>query len=790
MKSKLTYLELEKEIAILRKEKADVSNNIQKKILNSINDGTYINSSDYIIEYLNEPMIKMIGDNKIGQKCYKAIYNKDKICEWCILKKLKKDDTISYELNHPLTNNTYIIKNILLENGSKLTSYHNITDRKKAELELENKKAELEAIYDNSPTMMCVLDENQHIVYANKSLQDFVDKPIELLKSMRACGAFGCVFVKENIKGCGYGQSCKDCNLNTALQDTIINGNSHSEIEYVTTFENKGITKNVALLGFTTQVSLTDKKLILLSFDDITDRKKSEQKLIDTKNKLMIANKQLIEQQSIFMVGNVVIFKWKNLDGWPVEYVSENVENVFGYNQEEFISGKVIFGDLIYKNDIEKVSKEITHAIDNNLKYFEHKEYRITNKYNEEVWLYDFTTIIRNDKNEITHFFGYVMNATDRKQSEKELIQNKELMDIALTGYKAGAYVWNMIDNSAYLSSHWKKMVGLKPDQIMPRHLDTWANRVHPDDIQEVMNAVTETITEKKPFVETIHRLKHEYGNWLWILGRGHIEYSSEGSPIKMSGIHADITEQKLREQLIKQQNVELQQANATKDKFFSIISHDLKSPFNAILGFSNILVKNHKKYDAEKREKLIISVNNSAKSAFKLLENLLTWSRSQSGVIQYSPEKLHLKILLFEALFDLQGQADKKNINILDDISENELIFADKNMIATTLRNLISNAIKFTNKDGSIIMSSKNQKDSNFLEISIMDTGVGIDKEKLQKIFDISEKTSTSGTDNETGTGLGLMLCKEFVEKHGGEIWVESEIGKGSTFIFTLPVI
>ena len=260
-------------------------------------------------------------------------------------------------------------------------------------------------------------------------------------------------------------------------------------------------------------------------------------------------------------------------------------------------------------------------------------------------------------------------------------------------------------------------------------------------------------------------------------------------SIIKIIGsrISAEIERNKVFEDLILSEK-KLHEANKTKDKFFSIIAHDLKSPFNAILGFSSILVKNHKKYDDEKREKIIKSVNNAANNAFKLLENLLTWSRSQSGAIEYFPEELHLKILLFETMFELQGQADKKKIRVLDDISENDVVYADKNMIATILRNLISNAIKFTNNNGSIIISSKHQVNSALLEISIEDTGVGIQKNAIDELFRIDKNTSTEGTENEKGTGLGLILCKEFVEKHGGKIWVESEIEKGSTFNFTIP--
>lgn len=261
----------------------------------------------------------------------------------------------------------------------------------------------------------------------------------------------------------------------------------------------------------------------------------------------------------------------------------------------------------------------------------------------------------------------------------------------------------------------------------------------------------------------------------------------SENS-LKIANEELDI-KVKQRTKELQIQNKELEESNQTKDKFFSIISHDLKSPFNTVLGFSDILLENHKNYDDEKREEIIRYVNTSANSAFKLLENLLTWSQSQSNVIKYMPEKLNLKLLLCETMVNLQELANQKNIQISDTIPENESIIADENMITTVLRNLISNAIKFTNNGGNIVVSSNKQASSNLLEISIEDTGVGIPKDKICDLFRIDTNISTPGTEEETGTGLGLILCKEFVEKNNGEIWVESAVDKGSKFIFALPI-
>lgn len=242
----------------------------------------------------------------------------------------------------------------------------------------------------------------------------------------------------------------------------------------------------------------------------------------------------------------------------------------------------------------------------------------------------------------------------------------------------------------------------------------------------------------------------------------------------------------KLQAEEVKVTNEKLRVLNSRKDKFFSIISHDLISPFNAILGYSSLLLRNYNKYDDKKRENMIESMHESSNNAFKLLQDLLTWSRSQFGGVDFSPETINLNNLIQETIFDLQGQAKSKGIKVLNNVQENTTIFADKNMISAVLRNLVSNAIKFTHKGGEIKIDVQNRDEDILLSVS--DNGVGMSQEKLSKIFKLSEKTSTLGTNQETGTGLGLILCKEFVEQHGGTIWAESELNRGSTFSFTIP--
>jgi len=234
--------------------------------------------------------------------------------------------------------------------------------------------------------------------------------------------------------------------------------------------------------------------------------------------------------------------------------------------------------------------------------------------------------------------------------------------------------------------------------------------------------------------------------------------------------------------------NNELREIIKAKDTFLSIIAHDLRSPFNAILGFLQILLDEHEKYNSDEFVKIIKILNESANQTFELLENLLTWSLIQKNGIKYSPENLEFKKVLYETISGLQVLADKKNIRISHVICEYDLIFADKNMLTLILRNLISNAIKFSNTDCKVIISTCENVYGNFLEIAVSDEGVGIPKDEIGNLFHIDKKNSKEGTAKEKGTGLGLILCKEFVEKHDGMIWVESELGKGSIFSFTIP--
>jgi len=244
-------------------------------------------------------------------------------------------------------------------------------------------------------------------------------------------------------------------------------------------------------------------------------------------------------------------------------------------------------------------------------------------------------------------------------------------------------------------------------------------------------------------------------------------------------------TEEELREI-----NQQLKVANACKDRFFSIIAHDLRSPFSGLIGLIETVVENIDSYSQDKIARLLTLQHDAAKNVYNLLENLLSWSRIQRGIFEYHPQQVDMARIVAQNVALLMPNAEQKKITLVNSVrsSADESLFvcADFNMVNTVIRNLLSNAMKFTEADGTVeISAAQNER---VVEVSVSDTGIGISAKYIAKLFRINEQYRRKGTANEPGTGLGLILCKEFVEQHGGRIWVESDVGKGSTFRFSLP--
>lgn len=387
-----------------------------------------------------------------------------------------------------------------------------------------------------------------------------------------------------------------------------------------------------------------------------------------------------------------------------------------------------------------------------------------------------------NENNEISGYIVHVNEITERKKAEEKLIRSEEIFRRIVEASTRGMYFYKLDSNNQLI------LAGANPaaDRILGVSHRHWLGKpieaIFPNLVQNGMLDTFKKIAKGKCKPT---ELDLEYRDER-INGYFNIQaFQTETNLLTVN--FTDISERKRAELLLEKQTEELTRLNATKDKFMSIIAHDLKSPFNAIIGFTDLMLRNFDQLDDDTFLKGLKTIESASNHAYKLLENLLIWSQNQSGRKEYSPENINLKNQINESLKLIESAATKKGIQIKVNVNKSYSVFADKNMIDSILRNLISNAIKFSNKGG-IIKVTAAQTDQE-IHISVSDNGVGISQERLSAIFELDKRTNTAGTENELGTGLGLILCKDFVTRHNGRIWAESKLGTGSSFTFSLPL-
>jgi PAS domain S-box-containing protein len=382
-----------------------------------------------------------------------------------------------------------------------------------------------------------------------------------------------------------------------------------------------------------------------------------------------------------------------------------------------------------------------------------------------------------------------------KKKTESLNLKNQELQKseekFRIITENSSDIIWHLDSNFllTYISPSDERIRGFKKEDILGNSL---FSILKPEGIELIKEANKKRLIDlnngiiSAPAIYELEEICKD-GSWVWVEATATAHFDQNGNITGYHGVSRDISERKKAEQLLNEKESQLRELVTTKDKLFSIIAHDLRSPFNAILGLSELLIENSKDFEVAKSKKFLEIINSSAKSTLILLDNLLNWAKAQTGQIIYKPEKTNLSAVVKEILEISNSIAKLKNISLNYIQTDNIEVYADLNMLKTILRNLISNAIKYTHPNGEIDISAV--QNQNNIEITVSDNGIGMNEETRHKLFEIDTKITTTGTANEKGSGLGLILCKEFVEKHGGEIWVKSELGKGSSFVFSLPI-
>lgn len=312
-----------------------------------------------------------------------------------------------------------------------------------------------------------------------------------------------------------------------------------------------------------------------------------------------------------------------------------------------------------------------------------------------------------------------------------------------------------------------------------------WIQDVHPDEVADMLSIYQRSIGNRTNFSYEF-RFKRKDNVYRWMMINGIPRYNEDNNFLGFIGTCIDITQQKENEDYIKKINEELENANQNKDKFFSIISHDLRSPLSGIMSLLDIIVTDYDSLNEEEMKEILFEAAKTSKSTYTLMENLLEWSRIQTGKMIFDPQNISLTLVLSGIRNLYYQKLKEKSISLNFEFIPEYFAYADLHMTETIFRNMISNAIKFTPEFGLILISFENNGDQ--IMIKVKDTGIGMDEKQISKLFKLDQTHSTVGTSGERGTGLGLMLCKELVEKQSGKVWIESTVGSGTTFYFTLP--
>ncbi len=396
------------------------------------------------------------------------------------------------------------------------------------------------------------------------------------------------------------------------------------------------------------------------------------------------------------------------------------------------------------------------------------------------TWIMVNAAPLKNEKKEI--FVTYI-DITDRKNEEFQRIIFNRNFESFLTHTSDFLYFKDKKSRMLFCSQtlaeisghkHWKHLVGKNDMELFPEDLA----KIYLEEDKCVIKERKPLLNYEEPYYNQDGE-KRQFQTNKWPL------FDDNGIVTGIFGISRDITEKLKADKKILQSEQQLKKLNATKDKIFSIIAHDLRNPFNALISLNDLVYEKIESNDLDSAKELVKYIQESSNEALYLLENLLQWSRIQTGSLEFNPSSFNFNELLDKILLLLKASSTTKKITITQNISPNLIMVADIFMIETIIRNIVTNAIKFTPLGGEIEISASVQ--TNEILISILDNGIGIPKNKIDNLFKTENNYSSVGTKNETGTGLGLILCKEFIDKHNGKIWVESKENEWSKFSFTI---
>jgi PAS domain S-box-containing protein len=677
-----------------------------------------------------------------------------------------------------------------IEGGGIASIITDITERKNTEEELRESQETMRALADNLPEFITLKDSEGRFLFVNKRFEewggmdrhDVVGKTVHDIYPAEQAAEFD------------------------ALDRKVMTDQSVMSRE-VDQYYPDGSTRTVISTRFPVVSSAGETIGLGIVNIDITERKRAEEEL--QRNEALLST--VFDTTAVGMVLHAA-------DGSKRLKINDAFCNHVGYSRKHLLGEA--YDKLTHPEDLKESIELRRQLVNGDIDHFQ-LEKRYIHKKGHAVWGDVSSSIIRADGGEVIYFVSFIQDITERKRAEEELRNSQALLTSSIETMNEGFVLFGPDDRLVVCNDVYREMFPAMADKLVPgaRYTELLDRLIERGQyIHDGMSpAKWREIRLKAHRAADGEPLIRKTSEGRWIISRE--RKMPDGSTV---GVRTDITELKQVEEALRESEErlkvqvvdltdkeerleaqaadlvaiaeyqaimrdELQKLNQQKDKSFSIIAHDLKGPFNALLGYSSLLADKVDHFDKKGVVESAAAVHESAQRVFKLLENLLEWSRLQMGQLKFEPGPVDLKEIIDTNLELYVPLAKEKAIRLTGKRRKSLNVFADAHMVDAIVRNLVNNAIKFTPEKGKVTISAR--RNGKWAEVEVSDTGVGISADKAARLFRLDEKTSTVGTGGETGTGLGLHLCKEMVERQGGRIQVKSTEGEGSAFRFTLPL-
>lgn len=673
-----------------------------------------------------------------------------------IIENLKVSNLFETKIQFQINGITRIvsIKMSLSEDGesqSIVALCSNITERDYLEKALRNSEETFRNIVTNTREYLCTFTLEGKITYCNPSfINEFGYSDYELLDKEIVN------FIDLDAPG----------NIDFDFNKAVYKDGEKMEL----TLLKKNGEKVFVLANFTSVSDLQGlPRYHIAVFTDISEKKKSEQEL------------NLI--RSIFETATEGIILTQN---GKITLANIAFANMFGYKSiEEIIKFKPL--DFIAEKDREKAREDysIFTTEEKTFKFIYEGITKSGNSITIEKSIKKFSAV--NAKYIIESY----TDITEQQKAKIALEKSEERYRSITENIDDAIWTMEFGDNSGskFFISPSVFEITKYTDEEFVNDSRLWIRMIHPDDKDNTISKLKRVYKDRvRKQVELEYRILDKQGSLVWVRNKLNFVRNDFGKIERVFGLFSDITLNKRNEEKVLKTTNELKTLNDSKDKFISIVSHDLRTPFSSILGFTDLLLMDDD-ISAEKQRQYISFIQESAQNMLKLVNSILDWTRLQTGRIEYIAERLNVQTVVNNSIQMLSGSAIKKDIKLYSTIDHEVFVHGDRNLLLQVFNNLISNAIKFTQEEGEVFISAEPLVDKKVIQFSVNDTGVGIADKDIGKLFSVDSKHTTVGTKGEKGSGLGLSLVKEIIQMHGGEIYVESGTNTGTSFIFTIPI-